>query len=186
MTNVYVNFTANPGEWYWLQYTDTLSPANWQNVGLLPTIATNLLMTLVHQGGAGANQRFYRLTQLDPEFGVQTGNGAITSLVRNDDATNTQYLSGSLGAVTVKYGVNGTTWSHGQHLPVERGDGDLFHQPGRNDPEGQLSDDDRLERPAGDGIGFRHAAVLLHLDAGLYQSGHQPGALSGTSRCRFR
>ena len=51
--DVYVNFTANPGEWYWLQYSDSLSPANWQNVGLLPTIATNLLMTLVHQGGAG-------------------------------------------------------------------------------------------------------------------------------------
>jgi hypothetical protein len=118
MTNVNVTFTANPGEWYWLQYTDTLSPANWKNVGLLPTIATNLIMTLVHQGGAGASQRFYRLVQLDPEFGVQTGNGVITSLMRNNDATNTQYLSGSLGAVTVRYGVNGTTWSTANTSPL--------------------------------------------------------------------
>jgi hypothetical protein len=116
--DVYVNFAANPGEWYWLQYSDTLSPARWQNVGLLPTIATNLLMTLVHQGGAGASQRFYRLVQLDPEFGVQTGDGAITSLVRNDDATNTQYLAGSLGAVTLNYGVNGTTWSTASTTPL--------------------------------------------------------------------
>jgi hypothetical protein len=116
--NVYVNFTANPGEWYWLQYSDSLSPANWQNVGLLPTIATNLLMTLVHQGGVGASQRFYRLTQLEPEFGVQTGNGTITSLMRNDDVTNTQYLSGPLGAVMVNYGVNGTNWSTAYTSPL--------------------------------------------------------------------
>ncbi len=117
-TNVFINFTANPGEWYWLQYSDTIGPANWQNVGLLPTIATNLIMTLEHLGGAGASQRFYRLAQLDPEFGVQTGNGTITSLVRNDDATNTQYLSGALGAVTVRYGVNGTTWYTANTSPL--------------------------------------------------------------------
>ena len=117
-TNVLITFTANPGEWYWLQYTDTLSPENWQNVGLVPTLATNLLMTLAHQGGAGASQRFYRLEQLDPEFGVQTGNGTITSLARNNDATNTQYLSGSLGAVTVKYGVNGTAWNTANTAPL--------------------------------------------------------------------
>ena len=116
--DVLVNFTANPGEWYWLQYSDTLSPANWQNIGLVPTIATNLLMTLVHQGGVGATQRFYRLMQLNPEFGVQTSDGVITSLVRNDDATNTEYLSGSLGAVTLNYGVNGTSWSTATTSPL--------------------------------------------------------------------
>jgi hypothetical protein len=116
--DVYINFTANPGEWYWLQYTDSLSPADWQNVGLLPTIATNLLMTLVHPGGFGARERFYRLLQLDPEFGVQTGNGAITSLVRNDDAANTQYLSGPLGAVTLNYGVDGVNWSTANTSPL--------------------------------------------------------------------
>ncbi len=116
--DVYVNFTANPGQWYWLQYSDSLRPANWQNVGSLPTIATNFLMTLVHQGGAGANERFYRLTQLEPEFGVQTDDGAITSLVRNDDVTNTQYLSGSLGALTLNYGVNGVNWSTATTSPL--------------------------------------------------------------------
>jgi hypothetical protein len=110
--DVYVNFTANPGDWYVLQYSDTLSPANWQNIGPLPSIATNLLMTLVHLGGAsGANERFYRVVQMNPEFGVQAGNGLITSLVRNDDVTNTQYLSGSLGAVMLHYGVNGADWT---------------------------------------------------------------------------
>jgi hypothetical protein len=116
--DVYVSFTANPGEWYWLQYSDSLSPANWQNVGLVPTIATNLLMTLAHLGGAGASQRFYRLMQLDPAFSVETGNGTITSLVRNGDVTNTQYLSGSLGAVTVRYGVDGTSWSTANTSPL--------------------------------------------------------------------
>jgi len=116
--DVHVNFTANPGQWYWLQYSDSLSPANWQNVGLLPTIATNLIMTLVHQGGAGASQRFYRLVQMEPEFGVQTGDGTITSLVRNNDATNTEYLSGSLGAVMLNYGVDGTNWSTAYTSPL--------------------------------------------------------------------
>jgi len=116
--DVYINFTANPGKWYWLQYTDTLSPANWQNVGLLPTIATNLVMTLAHPGGFGARARFYRLMQLDPEFGVQSGNGVITSLARTDDSTNTEYLSGSLGAVMLNYGVDGTNWSTANTSPL--------------------------------------------------------------------
>jgi hypothetical protein len=116
--DVYVTFTANPGKWYWLQYSDSLSPANWQNVGPLPSIATNLLMTLVHLGGVGASQRFYRLVQLEPDFGVQTENGAITSLVRNNDATNTQYLAGPLGAVMLNYGVNGTNWSTAYTSPL--------------------------------------------------------------------
>jgi Family of unknown function (DUF5695) len=116
--DVYINFSANPGQWYWLQYTDSLNPANWQNVGLLPTIATNLLMTLIHHGGAGVNQRFYRLAQLAPEFGVVSGNGAITSLTYNNDVTNTQYLSGSLGAVTLRYGISGTTWNTANTSPV--------------------------------------------------------------------
>jgi hypothetical protein len=85
---------------------------------LLPTIATNLLMTLVHLGGVSANQRFYRLLQMDPEFDIQSGNGVITSLIRNNDATNTQYLSGSLGAVTINYGVNGTNWSSATTSPL--------------------------------------------------------------------
>jgi hypothetical protein len=75
-------------------------------------------MTLVHQGGVGASQRFYRLVQLDPEFGVQAGNGAITSLVRNDDVTNTQYLSGSLGAVMLNFGVDGIHWSTAYTSPL--------------------------------------------------------------------
>jgi hypothetical protein len=116
--DIYVNFTANPGKWYWLQYSDTLAPAEWQNVGPIPTIATNLLMTLVHLGGVGANQRFYRILQMDPEFEVQTGNGVITSLMRNNDATNTQYLAGSLGAVTINYGVDGTNWHTATTSPL--------------------------------------------------------------------
>jgi hypothetical protein len=64
------------------------------------------------------NERFYRLVQMEPEFGVESGNGVITSLVRNDDVTNTQYLAGSLGAVMLNYGVNGTTWSTAYTSPL--------------------------------------------------------------------
>ncbi|HEY3860438.1 MAG TPA: DUF5695 domain-containing protein [Verrucomicrobiae bacterium] len=116
--DVLVTFTSNPGEWYWLQYSDSLSPANWQNIGPLPAIATNLLMTLAHRGGAGVTERFYRIVQMDPEFGTQTGNGVITSLTRTDDATSTEYLSGSLGAVMINYGVNGANWSTAYTSPL--------------------------------------------------------------------
>ncbi len=115
--DVSVTFSANPGKWYWLQYSDSLNPANWQNVVPGPVLATGSLMTVIHPGGALAPQRFYRLQQLDPEFAVKTssgtGSGGITSLQRTDDAYTTEYISGGkLGNVIMRYEPSGgTSWN---------------------------------------------------------------------------
>ncbi|HEV2437594.1 MAG TPA: DUF5695 domain-containing protein [Verrucomicrobiae bacterium] len=115
--DVSVTFSANPGKWYWLQYSDSLNPANWQNVVPGPVLATGSLLTIVHAGGASAPQRFYRLQQLDPEFAVKTssgtGSGGITSLQRTGDAYTTEYISGGkLGNVIMRYEPSGgATWS---------------------------------------------------------------------------
>jgi hypothetical protein len=102
---VFVRFSANPGEWYWLQYSDSLNPPNWQNVLPGPTLFTNLAMTLVHPGGATGAQRYYRLLQMDPLFALKLNNGAVTSLQRTGDIFPTQYLQGGgrLGDAIIKY-----------------------------------------------------------------------------------
>ena len=111
--NVSISFSANPGKWYWLQYSDALSPANWQNVVPGPVLANNLGMVIVQVGGALAQQRFYRLQQLDPQFAIRTSSGAITSLQCFGDTNVTQYIgSGSgLGNVIIRYRQAGaSTW----------------------------------------------------------------------------
>ena len=111
--DVSVAFSANPGKWYWLQYSDSLNPANWQNVVPGPVLANGTLMNIVHAGGALASQRFYRLQQLDPSFALKTSGGGITSLQRTDDAFPTEYISGGkLGNVIMKYQPSGgATWN---------------------------------------------------------------------------
>lgn len=37
--NIAIAFTANPGKWYWLQYSDALNPATWQNLLPDPVLA---------------------------------------------------------------------------------------------------------------------------------------------------
>ncbi len=102
--DVVIQFSANPGKWYWLQDSDSLNPANWQNVGTAPVFANSSGMVVVHVNGALAGQRFYRLQQLDPDFAVKTSGGGITSLQRTADAFTTEYISGgTLGNVTMKY-----------------------------------------------------------------------------------
>lgn len=103
--NVLLTFSANPGEWYWLQYSDSLNPASWQNVLPGPVLATNSLMTLVHPSGASAQQRYYRLQQLDPLFAVQLNSGALTALQRTGDSFPTDYIAGGrrLGDANIKY-----------------------------------------------------------------------------------
>ena len=110
--DVVIQFSANPGKWYWLQASDSLSPANWQNVGAGPVFANSSGMVVVHPSGALAAQRFYRLQQLNPDFAVKTGGGGITSLQRTADAFTTEYISGGkLGSVIMKYQPVGTnTW----------------------------------------------------------------------------
>ncbi len=112
--DVSVTFSANPGKWYWLQYSDSLNPANWQNVVPGPVLATGSLLTIVHAGGALAPQRFYRLQQLDPFFAVKTSSGGITSLQRAGDSFPTEYIGGGgkLGSLIMKYQpAGGTSWN---------------------------------------------------------------------------
>ncbi|MGH7950628.1 MAG: DUF5695 domain-containing protein [Limisphaerales bacterium] len=111
--DVAVTFSANPGKWYWLQYSDSLNPPNWQNVVPGPVLANSSIMTIIHAGGASAPQRFYRLLQLDPLFGTKINSGAITSLQRMDDVFPTEYISGGgLGNVIIKYlPAGGATWN---------------------------------------------------------------------------
>jgi hypothetical protein len=116
--DVVIQFSANPGKWYWLQASDALNPANWQNVGTAPVLANGAGMVVVHANGALAAQRFYRLRQLDPDFAVKTsgngnGSGGISSLQRTADAFTTEYISGGkLGNVIMRYQRTGTnTWN---------------------------------------------------------------------------
>ena len=102
--DVSISFTANPGKWYWLQYSDSLNPANWQNVVPGPVLANNVGMVIQHVNGAMADQRYYRLQQVDPEFSIKTSAGAITSLQRFDDAFTTEYISGGrFGDAIIRY-----------------------------------------------------------------------------------
>jgi hypothetical protein len=110
--DVFVTFTANPGKWYWLQYTDSLNPPNWQNAGTAPVLANAVIMTTVHHGGGLASQRFYRLQQVDPLFGVRSSSGFITSLQRTGDSYPTEYIGGGgkLGDILIKYRQTGTNY----------------------------------------------------------------------------
>jgi hypothetical protein len=111
--DVLITFSANPGRWYWLQFTDSLNPPDWQTVGSSPVLANSAGMALVHVNGALAAQRFYRLQQVEPAFGLKTGSGAITSLRRNGDAFSTEYLTGGgrLGDAVIHYRQTGTNWN---------------------------------------------------------------------------
>lgn len=96
-------FSANPGKWYWLQYSDTLSPANWQNAWPDPVQATNTLMSVAAQAGTGP-QRFYRFLQVDPEFATKVTAGDVTSLRYAADTLTTEYISGgALGGAIIDY-----------------------------------------------------------------------------------
>ncbi|HWY77119.1 MAG TPA: DUF5695 domain-containing protein, partial [Verrucomicrobiae bacterium] len=110
--NVTISFSANPGKWYWLQSSETLNPANWQNVLPGPVLANSAGMVIVHQGGAQAQQRYYRLQQLDPELALKISSGAITSLQRSGDVFPTEYIAGGsrLGDAILRYRQTGTNW----------------------------------------------------------------------------
>jgi hypothetical protein len=110
--DVIVTFTANPGKWYWLQYTDSLTPPNWQKAAAAPVLAYAPLMTLVHHSGAMASQRFYRLQQVDPLFGLGTSSGLITSLRHTGDSYPTEYVGGGgrVGDLVLKYRQTGLNW----------------------------------------------------------------------------
>ena len=58
--NFVVSFQTNPGNNYTVQYTDTLSPPNWQS---LPTVAGNGAVESVTNSAPGVAHRFYRLIE---------------------------------------------------------------------------------------------------------------------------
>lgn len=99
-----ISFTANPGEWYWLQYSDSLSPAHWQNLLPNPVLAYSAVMSVQGITMNSSPQRFYRLLQVDPNFSTKLSTGAINSLRRTDDAEVTEYISGGkLGNARINY-----------------------------------------------------------------------------------
>lgn len=105
---VTVMFSANPGKWYWLQYSDTLNPASWQNVVPGPVLATGTTLSMVDAGGGSSPQRFYRLQQVDPLFTTKVSSGDLTSLRYTDDSVSTEYINGGkLGDALVSYQPSG-------------------------------------------------------------------------------
>lgn len=110
--NASVSFTANPGEWYWLQYTYSLDPPNWQNLLPYPVFASSPVMSIQGISIGSSPQSFYRLLQVDPEFATKITAGNISSLQRTDDAETTEYISGGdLGNANVTYQPSGgATW----------------------------------------------------------------------------
>jgi hypothetical protein len=58
--NFIVSFQTNPGNNYTVQYTDTLSPPNWQS---LPTVAGSGAVESVTNSAPGVAHRFYRLIE---------------------------------------------------------------------------------------------------------------------------
>jgi hypothetical protein len=58
--NFIVSFQTNPGNTYTVQFTDTLTPENWQS---LPSVAGNGEVESVTNSAPGVAQRFYRLIE---------------------------------------------------------------------------------------------------------------------------
>jgi len=58
--NFIVSFQTNPGNTYTVQYTDTLTPPNWQS---LPSVAGNGAVEIVTNSAPGIAHRFYRLIE---------------------------------------------------------------------------------------------------------------------------
>ena len=109
---VSVMFSANPGKWYWLQYTDSLNPPHWQNALPNPVLAATPVMSIEGIEPASAPERFYRLQEVDSTFDAKVGSSGITSLRYSESPEVTEFISGGkLGNVTLKYRpVSGGTW----------------------------------------------------------------------------
>jgi len=102
--NVDIAFSANPGKWYWLQYSDSLNPPNWQNLLPDPILAYSAMMDVQGIVPGPNPQRFYRLEQVDPNFTTKASNGGLSSLQHTDDSEVTEYINGGkLGNARIKY-----------------------------------------------------------------------------------
>jgi len=110
--NVQIAFSANPGKWYWLEFTDALNPSNWQLASSEPVYANSGGEVMIHVNGALSGARFYRLREVSPDFGIKSSNATITSLKRTGDAFDTEFIAGGrrLGDANLKYRQTGTNW----------------------------------------------------------------------------
>ncbi len=61
--DILIRFTSKPGEFYRVEYTDSLLPALWRTaIGVVP--GTGNILTAAHIGGVGNPSRFYRIARL--------------------------------------------------------------------------------------------------------------------------
>ena len=108
-----ITFSANPGKWYWLQYSDSLSPADWHNVVPGPLLAAGSVMSIADPDAGSTPQRFYRLQEVDSAYATKVNSGKIGSLQFRNDAYATEYINGGLlGNAQIKYQAFGkTAWN---------------------------------------------------------------------------
>lgn len=109
---VSLTFSANPGKWYWVEFTDSLNPAAWQNALPTPILASGPVVTVEGLDGGLATSRFYRLREVDSTFNTAVSSTGITSLRHTKSAEAAEFISGGkLGNVTLKYKpLGGGTW----------------------------------------------------------------------------
>jgi uncharacterized repeat protein (TIGR01451 family) len=96
--NVLITFTSAAGQFYRVQYTDSLSPPNWLTaVDFVP--GTGGIATAIHLGGGGQPQRFYRVrllgtTDLTPvaAFNANPTSGTVPLTVTFTD-TSAGYIT---------------------------------------------------------------------------------------------
>ena len=110
--HVSVMFSANPGKWYWLQYANSLNPADWQNALPEPVMASTPVMSINAIPIGSGPQRFYRLREVDSTFATKAGSGGISSLRNLDESGSTEFISGGkLGSATLRYQpLGGSSW----------------------------------------------------------------------------
>ena len=108
-----VTFSANPGKWYWLQYSDSLNPAAWYNVVPGPLLAADSVMSISDPEAGSTPQRFYRLQEVDSAYATKVSSAKIGSLQFRNDAYATEYINGGqLGNALIRYQAFGkTTWN---------------------------------------------------------------------------
>jgi len=134
-SNVLISFTSQSGQFYRVEYTDSLSPASWKTaVDFVP--GTGDIVTALHIGGAGQPSRLYRVRLLtnielapaanftaNPAFGqaplkvtfVDTSTGYVTNRfwdfgdgsTTNTTATTVSHIYNFAGANIVRLTVTG-------------------------------------------------------------------------------
>ncbi len=135
--DVLINFSSKSGQFYRVEYTDSLSPASWKTaIDFVP--GNGGIVTAIHIGGAGQPSRFYRIRLLtsvevapaanftaNPVFGqaplkvtfVDVSTGYVTNRfwdfgdgsTTNTTAASVSHIYPSAGTNTVRLTVTGPT-----------------------------------------------------------------------------